>query len=207
MVLQLDEFRARQFVGAVEINLAGEDAVELRRVGALDGEHGVIERLAEGERRHGPGFRSGGDDFPRRVRRHDEGQRLLLHRRIVGQFVADLPRQIADRLLEDVADALEEKQREDVAAKLGVIDIAAQDVGGFFEEGVQLRLGHAAKRDGDGGWRRHEGRELKRRRTMDARHLTLNLNAPGAIFPQTPRTVCASKKCYGTLLIVFPMVV
>ena len=31
-----------------------------------------------------------------------------------------------------------------------MIDVAAQDVGGLFEKGVQLRLRHAAQRHGDG---------------------------------------------------------
>jgi len=73
-----------------------------------------------------------------------------LHRRIVCQFVAELLCQITDGFLKHIADPFEEEQREDVAAKLGVIDIATQDVGRFFEKGIQLRLGHSAERDGNG---------------------------------------------------------
>lgn len=51
----------------------------------------------------------------------------------------------ADLLLVAVADALVEQQREDIAAKFGVVGIATQDVGGLVEVGFKLALGHAPR--------------------------------------------------------------
>src|SRR4051794_5250762 len=42
VVLEVNQLVARQFVGPVEINLAGENAIELRRVGSFDSEHGIV---------------------------------------------------------------------------------------------------------------------------------------------------------------------
>jgi hypothetical protein len=57
----------------------------------------------------------------------------------------------ADLILETVVDALVEQQCEDIAAKLGVVGVAAQDVSGFVQVVLELALGHAprgAHRDG-----------------------------------------------------------
>lgn len=72
-----------------------------------------------------------------------------MHRRVIGQFVADFLGQVADSLIKDIADALEKQEGENVATELGVIDIAAQDVGGLFKECIQLGLCHAAEWDGE----------------------------------------------------------
>ena len=151
VVFQLDKLRAWQFVLFVEVDLAGEDSIEFWSVGPLDGKHCVIERLTE---------RSGGDagNFrPQAILRHNERQRLLLHHWVMRQFRAQVLLQLSDGFFEQVADALEEQKSKNVAAKLRVIDVAAEDVGGGFEERVQLRLRHSAKRNGDGCsfWFRH----------------------------------------------------
>ena len=149
MIHELYQLVARQFIGLIEINLAGENAVELRRISPLDGKHGVVERLAELEGSHFLFSHSNRDRLPHRVRRHYERQRLFLHRRIVGQIVAEGLRKSSDRLLEDVADAFEKEQRKNVAPKLRVINVATQDVGSLFKECIQLCLCHAAQWDGN----------------------------------------------------------
>lgn len=69
VVNQIDQLVARQLVLLVEIDLAGENAVEIVLavgVGPFDGEHGVIQRLAElglgGTRHGGPSGRLGHDE-------------------------------------------------------------------------------------------------------------------------------------------------
>lgn len=50
VVNQVDQLVARQLVLLVEVDLAGEDAVEVvlpMGVGAFDSEHCIVERLAE----------------------------------------------------------------------------------------------------------------------------------------------------------------
>ena len=144
-----DDAIARQLVLLVEIDLAGEDAVELGGVLAFDLQHGIVERLAELERGDRLLRRAAHDGVPEGILGHNKRQRLLLHGQVAGQFVAEFAGELANGLLEDIADALEEQQREHVAAKLGMIDIAAQNVGGLLKEGVQLRLCHAAERNGN----------------------------------------------------------
>src|SRR2546425_3599820 len=80
MILQLNQLRSGQLILLIEINLVRKDTVELRSIGALDGEHAVIKRLAKRERRHRMVLRSACDDIPHRIWRHNEWQRLLLHR-------------------------------------------------------------------------------------------------------------------------------
>ena len=74
VVFEVDQLVAWQLVGLVEINLAGEDAIELRRIGPLNGEHGVIERLAELERRDFLFRSSNGDSLPGAIQWHEERQ-------------------------------------------------------------------------------------------------------------------------------------
>ena len=70
VVDQVDQLVAGQFVLFVEVDLAGEDAVEVVLpvgIGPLDGEHGVVERLPElplgGARHLVPGRRLGNDEM------------------------------------------------------------------------------------------------------------------------------------------------
>ncbi len=63
----------------------------------------------------------------------------------------------ADFFVKTVADATVEQQREYVAAKFGLVGVAAQDVGGLVELAFQLALGHPARRADDDG--RFEGAE------------------------------------------------
>ena len=81
VVDQVDELVARQFVLLVEVDLAGEDAVEVvLTVGVrpLDGQHGLVQRLAElalcGARHVGPGRMRGHREVVQlRVMRHQNG--------------------------------------------------------------------------------------------------------------------------------------
>jgi hypothetical protein len=74
-----------------------------------------------------------------------------LHRGIIGQLTADLFGEVANCLIEYVADTFEEEERGHVATKFGVINIAPQDVRGFFQKCIQFRLSHAAAGNGEGG--------------------------------------------------------
>ena len=148
MIFQIHQLVARQFVLLVEIDLAGEDAVEFRRIGPLDGEHGVVERLAELREVGTPADVSSQSESAGTT----NGRDFFCIAGSLRQFVAQVLSQLADGFLEDVADAFEEEQREDIAAKLGVIDVAAQNVGGLFQKGIQFRLGHSAERNRNGSY-------------------------------------------------------
>ncbi len=146
VVDEVDQFVAGQLVLLVEVDLAGEDAVEIVLpvgVGPLDGEHGVVERLAE------LALGGAGNGVPVRRLRDDE----MVVLRIAGQLQRLFLRQArldqgiglgADLFPITVVDALVEQQGEHIAAKLGMVGVAAQDVGGLVEITFQLALGHTA---------------------------------------------------------------
>ena len=105
-----------------------EDAVERVGVGALDLLHGVRERGAD------VGWRLA-DVAPVAALGDLEAVDLGEERRV--GIAVDLGG-LGGLLVPDVADPLEEEQREDVALPVGAIDRgAAQDVGGFPEGGLE----------------------------------------------------------------------
>lgn len=50
-----------------------------------------------------------------------------------------------------VADPFKEEQRENIAAKLGVVQVPVKNVSSIFKEAVQFRLGQSMKRSDDDG--------------------------------------------------------
>jgi hypothetical protein len=153
VVDQVDQLVAGQFVLLVEVDLAGEDAVEVVlavSVRPLDGQHGLVQGLAE---------------LPLGCARHVSPGRVFGHREVVVLRVsgqqqclvarhARLDQRVglgADLFVVAVADALVEEQREHVAAELGMVGVATQDVGGLVEIGLQLALRHAPRGADDDG--------------------------------------------------------
>lgn len=67
-----------------------------------------------------------------------------MHARIASYLrVVELHLQGSNVLQINIVDALVEKQRKYVTAKLGMIDSAPQEIGGLFKKGVELCLGQA----------------------------------------------------------------
>ena len=128
---QVDELAEALLVQVGPGVLLGQHALE-RRVVALDGRHGVVDRLADGRLpRFGPQPR------PARLRRHPEdvGRPILIGVFGVGPLVAfRLQRRVA--LLEGVGDVLEEDEAQDDVLVLGGVHVVAQRVG----RGPELRF-------------------------------------------------------------------
>ena len=135
VVDQIDQLLARQFIALIEVDLVGEDAVELRLVRSFNCNH----RLVEG----GPDLisRLSGDLLPDNIVGHNE----VVHFGILGEIgVAKAFGQPGKLFEVDVANSLEEEQGEDVATEFRVIHIAPEDVRRLVEECIELCLSKAS---------------------------------------------------------------
>lgn len=141
---EIDQLVPGQLVVLVEVDLAGEDTVEVVRpvgIGPLDGEHGVVEIEPEQP------LDAAGDLWPGGGLRDDEMVVLWVAGEEKGLLLGhpgrlQLGRLVTHFLVETVVDALVEEQGEDIAAELRVVGVAAQDVGRLVEIGFELALGH-----------------------------------------------------------------
>ena len=105
-----------------------ENAIQGVRVGLLDLPHGALQGIADVGR-------LGADIVPVAVFRNLKAVRLGEQGQLrIPGFIDDL----LVFLIPDVADPLEEQQREDVGLEVGRIHRAAQDVGGLPEVGFKL---------------------------------------------------------------------
>jgi hypothetical protein len=108
-----------------------ENAEELVRVRCLDGPHGLLQRPAHiaADLPNLP---------PMRLRRHLEAVVLQEQRKVL--ISARVPQCGNDLLIEDIAEALVEQQREDELLVVPCVDRAPQEHGGTPEVGFELLL-------------------------------------------------------------------
>jgi len=137
VVDEVDELVAGKLFRIVEVNATCEDAVELGLIGALNGDHCFVEGHAE--------LVAGltGYLIPQCPLWNDE----VMHLRIFSEsLITESIGEFAYLFNIHVADSLEEEQRENIAAKLRVINVPTKDICSLFEKAVQLRLSQSAKR-------------------------------------------------------------